>query len=312
MEAPRLWRPCGRISLFRGSKGCPVFAFETPGLRLHFFSSKSAYLKDQFELLTPEQRRLPKVYLEHDPPDDPTDSRHVVNDATMQLVHVTQFNRLMWDNGDTPAVVIEHGVPDPGDIRYSGELPRGLVVINDLPRRGRRVGADLVARINRTIPLDVIGMNSKAAGGLGEISHDDLPRFMSRYRFFFHPVRYTSFGLAVCEAMRIGLPIVAWSVTEMPTVLQDGVSGYLGNDPELLMQRMALLLADPEEARRLGENAREAARTRFNLERFSADWHRLLTACASPRGTAQPMPGAAKKTAEPSLIKGTPCAAKLH
>jgi glycosyltransferase involved in cell wall biosynthesis len=110
-----------------------------------------------------------------------------------------------------------------------------LVVINDLPRRGRRVGADLVARMRRTIPLDVIGMNSEAVGGLGEISHDDLPRFMSRYRFFFHPVRYTSFGLAVCEAMRIGLPIVAWSVTEMPAVLQDGISGYLGNDPDRLL-----------------------------------------------------------------------------
>ncbi|MDF2460574.1 MAG: hypothetical protein K0S79_2990, partial [Nitrospira sp.] len=234
-------------------KDVPVAHLKHLSFDCILFQSRSAYLKDQFELLTPEQRRLPRVYLEHDPPDDPAESRHIVNDSTMQLVHVTQFNRLMWDNGDTPADVIEHGVPDPGDVAYSGELPRGLVVINDLPRRGRRVGADLVARIRRTIPLDVIGMNSEAAGGLGEVSHDDLPRFMSRYRFFFHPVRYTSFGLAVCEAMRIGLPIVAWSVTEMPTVLQDGVSGYLGNDPGRLMQRMALLLADPEEARRLGE-----------------------------------------------------------
>ena len=293
-------------------KDVPVAHLKRLSFDCILFQSRSAYLEDQFELLTPEQRRLPKVYLEHDPPDDPTDSRHIVNDATVQLVHVTHYNRLMWDNGDTPAEVIEHGVPDPGDVRYSGELPRGLVVINDLPRRGRRVGADLVARIRRTIPLDVIGMNSEAAGGLGEISHDDLPRFMSRYRFFFHPVRYTSFGLAVCEAMRIGLPIVAWSVTEMPTVLQDGISGYLGNDPDRLLQRMAFLLADPDEARRLGENARETARTRFNLERFSADWHRLLTAHTSRRRATRPVPGVAQRTVEPSLHEGTPCAAKLH
>jgi glycosyltransferase involved in cell wall biosynthesis len=95
----------------------------------------------------------------------------------------------------------------------------------------------------------------------------------------------------------------------MPTVLQDGVSGYLGNDPGRLMQRMALLLADPEEARRLGENAREAARTRFNLERFSADWHRLLIACASRHHLTQPVLDAASGTAG---SKGTPCAAKLH
>jgi glycosyltransferase involved in cell wall biosynthesis len=98
----------------------------------------------------------------------------------------------------------------------------------------------------------------------------------------------------------------------MPAVLQDGISGYLGNDPDRLLQRMALLLADPDEARRLGENAREAARTRFSLERFSADWHRLLTAYTSRRRATRPVQGVAERTVESSLNKGTPCAAKLH
>jgi glycosyltransferase involved in cell wall biosynthesis len=215
-------------------------------------------------------------------------------------VHVTHFNRLMWDNGRTPATVIEHGVPDADGIRYSGELPRGLVVINDLPRRGRRAGADVVERIRRVIPLDIIGMNSTAAGGLGEISHDALPRFMSRYRFFFHPVRYTSFGLAVCEAMMIGLPIVALPVTEMPTVLRDGVSGVLESDEDRLTQRMAVLLADPTEARRLGEEARAVAQSRFNLERFTADWDRTISGFATRTPTSYLSP------------TGIPCAAKLR
>jgi ADP-heptose:LPS heptosyltransferase len=263
------------------------------------FQSKSAYLDDQYEVLTTEQRRLPRLYLEHDPPDDPTDSRHIVDDPSIHVVHVTKFNRLMWDNGATPTSVIEHGVPA-ADVRYSGELPRGLVVINDLPRRGRRVGADLVERIRRIIPLDVIGMNSEAAGGLGEISHEMLPRFMSRYRFFFHPVRYTSFGLAVCEAMMIGLPIVALPVTEMPTVLRDDVSGVVEADIDRLMQRMALLLAEPDQARRLGEEARAVAQSRFSLERFTADWDRTLTSVI--RQTPTPF----------TSSTGIPCAAKLR
>ena len=264
------------------------------------FQSKSAYLEDQYELLTSQQRRLPRVYLEHDPPDDPTDSRHIVSDPAMHLVHVTHFNRLMWDNGETPASVIEHGVPE-ATVDYGGELPRGLVVVNDLPRRGRRVGADLIERIRRVIPLDVIGMNSEAAGGLGEISHEALPRFMSRYRFFFHPVRYTSFGLAVCEAMMIGLPIVALPVTEMPAVLADGASGYLDGNPDRLMQRMAALLADPDEARRIGANGRTIAQQRFSLQRFTADWNRTLSEVVT-RGSSSVS----------STTIGVPCAAKLR
>jgi ADP-heptose:LPS heptosyltransferase len=277
----------------------PVDRVRSTAFDAILFQSKAAYVEDQYELLTSVQRRLPRLYLEHDPPDDPADSRHSVSDPEMHLVHVTHFNRLMWDNGETPTSVIEHGVPDPAGVTYSGELPRGLVTINDLPRRGRRVGADLVERIRRVIPLDVIGMNSEAAGGLGEIAHEALPRFMSRYRFFFHPVRYTSFGLAVCEAMMIGLPIVALPVTEMPAVIRDGVSGYLDADPDRLMQRMAALLADPEEARRVGDRARRIARVRFSLERFTAEWDRTLTEFVA-------------KTSSRCSSTGVLCAAKLR
>jgi ADP-heptose:LPS heptosyltransferase/glycosyltransferase involved in cell wall biosynthesis len=291
-------------------KDVPVDRLRSQSFDCVLFQSPSAYLNDQFEFLTPEQRRLPRVYLEHDPPNDPTDSRHIVDDPSMQLIHVTHYNRLMWDSGSTPTAVIEHGVPDHAGVHYTGELPRGLVVINDLPRRGRRVGADLVERIRRIIPLDVIGMHSEAVGGLGEISHEALPAFMSRYRFFFHPVRYTSFGLAVCEAMRIGLPIVALSVTEMPSVLQDGVSGYVTNDQDRLMQRMASLLADRDEAKRLGENAREFARMRFNLERFTDDWNRMLTRLASPY--ARTREAAFRRPVQSSSDAGMPCTAKLH
>jgi glycosyltransferase involved in cell wall biosynthesis len=122
---------------------------------------------------------------------------------------------------------------------------------------------------------------------------------MSRYRFFFHPVRYTSFGLAVCEAMMIGLPIVALPVTEMPAVIRDGVSGYLDADPDRLMQRMAALLADPEEARRVGDRARRIARVRFSLERFTAEWDRTLTEFVA-------------KTSSRCSSTGVLCAAKLR
>jgi glycosyltransferase involved in cell wall biosynthesis len=248
------------------------------------FQSRKNYLEDQYDILSAEQRRLPKIYLEHDPPrEHPTDTRHVVDDPNTLLVHVTPFNQLMWDSGRTPTRVIEHGVIEPDGVRYTGELDRGLVVVNNLSRRGRRLGADIFERVRREVPLDLIGIHSEEMGGLGDVPHYRLPAFAARYRFFFNPIRYTSLGLAVCEAMMIGLPVVGLATTELATVVENGVSGYVDTNLDRLVERMRELLADPQEARRLGDGARRRARERFTIARFAREWDDAIACvCETP------------------------------
>jgi hypothetical protein len=237
------------------------------------FQNRANYLTDQYEILSPAQRRLPRIYLEHDPPQqDPVNQRHFVDDPEILLVHVTHFNDLAWDSGRTPTRVIEHGVMVPEGVRHTGILDRGIVVVNHLARRGRRLGVDIFERARREVPLDLVGMASDEAGGLGEIDHDQLPAFEARYRFFFNPIRYTSLGLAVCEAMMIGMPIVGLATTEMATAVENGVSGYVHTDLAYLIQCMRDLGAHPAEARRLGDGARRAAEQCFDIRRFAADW----------------------------------------
>lgn len=237
------------------------------------FQSRKNYLEDQYEILSELQRQRPRIYLEHDPPrEHPTDTPHPVDDPNVLLIHVTAFNDLMWDSGRTPTRIIEHGVMVPEDVQYTGELKRGLVVVNNLHKRGRRLGADVFDRIRTQIPLDLIGMASEVLGGLGEVKHNRLSAFESRYRFFFNPIRYTSLGLAVCEAMMIGMPIIALATTEMVTVVENGVSGYVDTSINQLVERMQELLDDPSEAHRLSVGARRHAQERFNIQRFIRDW----------------------------------------
>lgn len=241
------------------------------------FQDDDQYLQDQHLYLSEAQRRLPKIYLEHDTPRaHPTDMRHPVDDRSVLLVHVTPFNALMWDNGSTPTRVIEHGVIVPPEVAYRGELARGLVVINNIATRGRRLGGDIFAQVREQVPLDLVGMGAQEAGGLGEIQHAHLPAFAAPYRFFFNPIRYTSLGLAVIEAMMIGMPVVALATTEMATVIDDGVSGYVNTDVRKLVVRMQELIADPDHARRLGRAGQRYARERFHIDRFVADWDRAF------------------------------------
>lgn len=241
------------------------------------FQSKKNYLEDQFEILSEQQRALPKIFLEHDPPREvPTDTRHVVDDPGMLLVHVTHFNNLMWDNNNTPSKVIEHGVLIPENIRYSGELEKGIVVINGIVKRGRRLGLDVFRKIQKEVPVDIIGMGSEEVGGLGEVANTKVAAFASRYRFFFNPIRYTSLGLSVCEAMMAGMPVVGLATTEMPVTIVNDVSGYIHTDIDYLIDKMKLLLRDPEKARVLGEGARETAMKKFNIDRFKEEWLRTF------------------------------------
>ncbi|SMB80316.1 glycosyltransferase family 4 protein [Deinococcus hopiensis] len=236
------------------------------------FQSHKNYLEDQFEILSPEQRKLPRIYLEHDPPrETPTDTRHPVDDPETLLVHVTHFNDLMWNSGRTPTRVIEHGVTDPG-MTWTGEKARGLTVVNGLKSRGRRLGVDVFEQVRAEVPLDLVGIKAEEMGGLGSIPLAELPAFAAPYRFFFNPIRYTSLGLAVCEAMMLGMPILGLATTEMATAVQNGVNGYVDTDVRKLVERMNHLLNDPDEARRLSEGARAVARERFSIGRFARDW----------------------------------------
>lgn len=239
------------------------------------FQTNKNYLVDQYDILSEEQRQLPRVYLEHDPPlKHPTDTRHIMQDQKVAFVHVTHFNKLMWNNGNVNTTVIEHGVIMPA-IKFTGELNKGIVVINNLSSRGRLLGLDIFNEVKKCISLDLVGMGTSDIG-LGEVLHPQLPEFISRYRFFFNPIRWTSMGLAICEAMALGIPVVGLATTELSSVIENGVSGFIHTDINYLISKMQLLLQDESLAFELGNNGKKIAAERFNINRFTNEWKLLF------------------------------------
>lgn len=242
---------------------------------LILFQTDENYFRDQFLTLSAQQRALPKIYLEHDPPwGHPTNTFHPVTDPSVRLVHVTHFNALMWHNNGLQTTVIEHGVTVP-DIPAQEKINRGIVVINNLPERGRLLGFDIFEKVRQVLPVDLVGMGAEHYG-IGEVLHPELPAFISRYRFFFNPIRYTSLGLAVCEAMMLGLPIVGMATTELAVTIKNGFSGFIHTDINYLIRQMEYLLENPESAAKMGENARQTALVKFSIGRFTSAWEELF------------------------------------
>ncbi|GAA4524849.1 MULTISPECIES: glycosyltransferase [Nonomuraea] len=223
-------------------------------------------------------RDLPGVYVEHNTPvGDVPRTRHPLADRSdITLVHVTHFNELFWDNGRAPTRVVEHGVVDPGHL-YTGELPRAGVVVNEPVRRTRVAGTDLLPRFAAEVPLDLFGMKVE---GLPYGTYEDLPQArmhaeLARRRVYLHPYRWTSLGLALIEAMTLGMPVVALAATEAVEAVPPE-AGVVSTRVDVLAQALREFAADPERAAQAGKAARTAALARYGLDRFLLDWDRLL------------------------------------
>jgi hypothetical protein len=236
-------------------------------------------------------RDVPAVYVEHNTPrEHAATSRHPVADRDdVLLVHVTHFNRLMWDAGSTRTAVVEHGVVDPGH-RYTGEMPSAAVAVNEPLRRGRVTGTDLLPRFARAAALDGFGLDvfgmgtaglDSALGTGGRVrSCGDLPQHqmhaeMARRRVYLHLSRWTSLGLSLVEAMHLGMPVVALATTEAVEAVPPG-TGCCSTEPDRLERALRELVAEPELARSQGAAARAHALARYGLDRFLADWDALL------------------------------------
>jgi glycosyltransferase involved in cell wall biosynthesis len=235
-------------------------------------------------------RDVPAVYVEHNTPKgDVPNTRHPMADRDeLTLVHVTHFNALMWHNGATRFTVIEHGIPDPGPL-YTGELERFGVAINEPVRRWRVTGTDLLPRFAAVAPLDVYGIGTASlAEQVPVTAYDDPPQAwmhaqLAARRAYLHPMRWTSLGLSLLEAMSLGMPVVALATTEaIEAVPAD--AGVLSTNVDVLVDAARWLIDEPADAKRLGERARTVAQARYGLDRFLSDWDRLLmevSPCAS-------------------------------
>jgi glycosyltransferase involved in cell wall biosynthesis len=227
-------------------------------------------------------REVAAVYLEHNAPQGRINElRHLAADRPeLVVVHVTHFNDLFWDCGSTPTRVIEHGIVDPGD-RYSGEVPAAAMVVNEPARRGRVTGTDLLERLGAAVPVDLFGMQTQHLAGapgvrsVADLAQDRLHAEMARRRLYLHPVRWTSLGLSLLEAMHLGMPVVALATTEVVEAVPPE-AGVVSTRVEVLADAARRLVADPEQARLMGKAARAAATARYGLDRFLADWDALL------------------------------------
>jgi Glycosyl transferases group 1 len=234
---------------------------------------------------------LPAIFLQHNTPKtDVPNTRHPLADAPgLLIIQVTHFNHLFWDCGNTPSRVIEHGIADPG-LRYCGELDRLAFVVNEPVRRWRVTGTDLLRRFDGLV-IDAFGIDADLLAEAlhpsdakvsfaGNLQPEELYDAMALRRVYLHLNRWTSLGLSLIQAMLLGMPVVVLDATEASRAVPPD-AGALSSDVVELVEAARMLLRDPDEASRRGQNARRAALERYGIERFLRDWDAAFADAAS-------------------------------
>ena len=103
---------------------------------------------------------------------------------------------------------------------------------------------------------------SKALVRLEEraVPHTEVPALLAAYDYFVSPERKTpTQGVAMCEAMACGLPVIAVRTGGVPEYVRDGIDGLLVRPgrPAALRRAVLKLVREPERARAMGRQARE-------------------------------------------------------
>jgi glycosyltransferase involved in cell wall biosynthesis len=154
-----------------------------------------------------------------------------------------------------------------------------VVLVGDGPLRGEL--AELAALLGVSEFVHLVGART------------DVPGLLNAFDAFVLCSDTEGLPLAVPEAMATGLPVVATRVGGIPTVVEEGRTGFLvpAGDEIELRNRLARLQADPGMGRACGEQGRLAAAARFSSEQMQRSYAEIYERLLSRRRRRSAEPG---------------------
>ena len=234
-----------------------------------------------------------------------------VNKRFHTLVVATEFMRgeLLKNGFDEGRIEIHAPVPRPTSSLATPSFgKRNLIVYSGQIIRGKGVDVliESLARVKSPFECVILGDGSQRAEcerlctrlGLDDRVHfaGFVPqaRIADYYREASVAVMSSlwpePFGAAGLEAMRHGLPVVAFDAGGIREWLLDGINGFLipWMDRRAFAEKLDALLLDKALARNLGEAGRQLADERYNFDAYLDGLECLFARAANQTAAAQP------------------------
>jgi len=194
---------------------------------------------------------------------------------------ISDYNMKAWGKKQERTTgFIEHGMDY--DFWQTGEeLEREnvlLSVVNEWPNRdwccGWNLWNEIIKTDEGTLPVKVLG-NSPGFSEPAD-SIEDLRDTYKSSSIFLNTSIHSPVPTVLMEAMACGCAIVSTNNCMIPEIIQHGENGLLADTADELRASCQFLLDNPQEARRLGENARNTIKDNYSLDRFTKNWNDLF------------------------------------
>jgi glycosyltransferase involved in cell wall biosynthesis len=90
-----------------------------------------------------------------------------------------------------------------------------------------------------------------------------------------------AFGFVIAEAMAAGRPVIGTCVGAIPELIRDGITGFLvpRGAPEIVANRIDVLIRDPAMREQLGRSARERCFQDFEIHRMVREYMSVFGLC---------------------------------
>lgn len=210
----------------------------------------------------------------------PEANPHYIESLTYQpynaYVFGSEFVANSWgfDTDDKDVHVITHGVDTNFFDGWHGGDGKVLTVVRDYPNRNNITGFDLYQAVIQSFQANPHGESLGISKSTKNV--DELLKIYQQASVFLNTSTWHPCPLALLEAMSVGCPVVTTSSAMLDEIIEDGVNGFIANEPETVKAKLQECINDQEMAKSLGEQARKTIVEKFGEKQFVDSWQAIF------------------------------------
>lgn len=185
-------------------------------------------------------------------------------------IYISEYSKDIW--GDSSGRVIHHGIDTdlfkPADCDKTEHV---LSVVNDWINRDAFCGWSLYCEITKEgLPVNIVGDTAGLSKPAESV--EALVREYQRASVFLNTSQVSPVPTSLLEAMSCGVPVVSTGTCMIPEFIENGVNGFMSDDPVILRGYCEMLLQNKNLAAEIGAAGRKTIEEKFSSKKFVENW----------------------------------------